>query len=187
MDTAMAADRDARLDALLDKDAIFDCLVRMSRGSDRFDRALFLSSCHADAVLAAGPFVGSPEELYDWSSRLQTNTYRATMHKLLNFSCDLDGDVAHAETYYLFVGCIGEETNLLAGGRYVDRFERRGGVWGLVLRNNFIEWTSAVPAMASPLGAIADLHMNGLPAHDRSDPSYTRPLVNRRERHIPAG
>jgi hypothetical protein len=188
MDTAMAADRsrEARLDALLDKDAIFDCLVRMSRGSDRFDRDLFLSSCHPDAVLAAGPFVGGREELYDWSAELARN-YRTTMHKLMQFTCDIDGDVAHAETYYLFVGCLGEETNLLAGGRYVDRFERRGGVWGLVLRNNFIEWTSAVPAAASPLGNIPDLHLNGLPAHDRSDPSYTRPLVNRRERHIPPG
>lgn len=177
--------REARIDALLDKEDIFDCLVRMSRGSDRFDRELFLSSCHPDAVLAAGPFVGGPEELYDWSSKLQAQTYRTTMHKLANFSCEIDGDTAHAETYYLFVGCLGEETNLLAGGRYVDKFERRDGVWGLVLRNNFIEWTSAVAAMGNPLGEIPDLHLNGLPTHDRGDPSYTRPLVNRRERKIP--
>ena len=179
------SDREARLDALLDKESIWECLVRMSRGSDRFDRELFLSSCHPDAVLAAGPFVGNREELYDWSSQLQKNSYRTTMHKLLNFSCDIDGDTAHTETYYLFVGCIGEETNLVAGGRYVDKFERRDGVWGLVLRNNFIEWTSALPAMASPLGEIPDLHLNGLPSHDRNDPSYMRPLVNRRERQIP--
>jgi hypothetical protein len=182
----MAADtREARLDALLDRADIYDCLLRMSRGSDRFDRELFLSSCHADAVLAAGPFVGSPEELYDWSSQLQRSTYRATMHQLSNFTCDIDCDTAHTETYYLFTGCIGEETNLLAGGRYVDRFERRGGQWGIVLRNNFIEWTSAVPAMVNPLGAIPDLHLNGLPAHDRTDPSYARPLRNQRARRIP--
>lgn len=185
----MAADtaRDARLDALLDRQDIFDCLLRMSRGSDRFDRELFLSSCHPDAVLAAGPFVGSPEELYDWSSQLQKANYRLTMHKLLNFTCDIDGDTAHGETYYLFVGAVGEDTNLVAGGRYVDRFERRDGVWGIVLRNNFIEWTSALPAMANPLGEIPDLHLNGLPAQDRGDPSYLRPLVNRRERRIPPG
>ena len=110
----MAADRsrEARLDALLDKEEILDCLRRMSRGSDRFDRELFLSACHPDAVLAAGPFVGSPEELYDWSAQLQASTYRATMHKLLNFTCDIDGDIAHAETYYLFVGCIGAVLNI---------------------------------------------------------------------------
>ena len=72
-----------------------------------------------------------------------------------------------------------------AGGRYVDRFERRDARWGMVMRNNFVEWTSMVPAMASPLGDIADLHLNGLPAQDRSDPSYQRPLVNKRAPHVP--
>ena len=54
------------------------------------------------------------------------------------------------------------------------------------LRNNFIEWTSMVPAMPSPLGEIADLHLNGLPAQNRSDPSYQRPLVNRRTLNVPS-
>ena len=159
----------------------------MSRGSDRFDRELFLSGFHGDAIIAAGPFVGGPEELYDWSARFQKETYTQTFHKLLNHYCDLDGDTAHAETYYLFVGCLGSETNLLAGGRYIDRFERRDGVWGLVMRNNFVEWTSAVPAQASPLGEVADLHLNGLPSHDKQDPSYARPLLNRRELNDLAG
>lgn len=181
------ADREARLDALLDRQEIFDCLLRMCRGSDRFDRDLFVSSCHPDAVLSAGPFVGNAEEMYAWSSRLQADNYRTTMHKLLNFNCEIDGDVAHAETYYMFVAALGEESNLLSGGRYVDRFERRDGVWGLVLRNNLMEWSSIVPAIASPLGEIPDLHLNGLPAHDRSDPSYTRPLVNRRARNPMTG
>lgn len=175
----MASEREARLDALLDKADIHDCLVRMCRGSDRCDRDLFLSAMHPDAVLAAGPFVGGPEELYDWSLAFQQETYTQTFHKLLNFTCDLDGDAAHTETYYLFVGCMAGN-NLLAGGRYIDRFEKREGIWGMTLRNNFVEWTSMVPAMASPLGEIADLHLNGLPAQDRSDPSYMRPLVNLR-------
>lgn len=187
---AADGDRQVRLDGLLDKEDIFACLTRMSRGSDRCDRTLFLSACHADAVIAAGPFVGGPQELFDWSSQLQASMYRTTLHTLMNFTCDIDGDTGHAETYYLFVGCIAasqgqEDTNLLAGGRYVDRFDRRGGEWRLAVRNNFIEWTSALPALASPLGEVADLARNGLPARDRTDPSYARPLINRRERHIP--
>lgn len=181
----MATDRERRLDELLDRQDIHDCLVRMSRASDRCDRALFLSAFHEDAIIAAGPFVGGPAQLYDWSEGFQKETYGSTFHKLLNFSCEIDDDEAHAETYYLFVGCMGDN-NLLAGGRYVDRFEKRGGTWGLVMRNNFVEWTSVVPAMESPLGPIADLGLNGLPAQDRSDPSYARPLVNRRALNIPS-
>lgn len=181
----MANDRDARIEELLDRQDIVDCLTRMSRAADRFDKELFLSAYHEDATIAAGPFVGGPEALYEWSKALQETTYSATSHKLLNHSFDFDGDNAHVETYYIFVGCIGEETNLIAGGRYIDRFEKRVGKWGLVMRNNFVEWTSAVPAMGNPLGEIADLHLNGLPARDTSDPSYQRPLPNRRDAHIP--
>jgi hypothetical protein len=177
----MASDTAATLELLIAERDIHACLVRMSRGSDRFDRDLFLSAFHTDAIIAAGPFVGSPVELYEWSCRFQTETYTTTFHKLLNHHCEIDGDTAHCETYFFFVGCLlGGESNLLAGGRYTDRFERRAGKWGMVMRNNFVEWTSVVPAMASPLGEIADLECNGVPSHDRTDPSYARPLVNRR-------
>ena len=175
----MAPERLARLDAMLDKQDIYECLVRQSRGSDRGDRALFLSGFHADSVVTAGPFVGSPADLWDWASKFQADMYTATFHQLHQMTCDIDGDTAHAETYYFFVGCMGE-TNLLAGGRYIDRFERRGGVWGMVMRNNFVEWTSTLPALGSPLGDIPGLELNGVAAHDGSDASYIRPLVNKR-------
>ncbi len=183
---SISPERLARLDEMLDKQDIYECLVRQSRASDRGDRALFLSGFHADAVIAAGPFVGGPVDLWAWAEDFQAKTYSATFHKLLQQSCDVTGDTAHAETYYLFVGCLlGGENNLMAGGRYVDRFEKRDGVWGMVMRNNFVEWASAVPAMGNPLGEIPDLALNGLPAHNSSDPSYQRPLVNNRKPNIP--
>ena len=46
----------------------------------------------------------------------------------------IDGDLAHAETYYLFVGRNRDQTNWIAGGRYIDRLERRGGAWRIALR-----------------------------------------------------
>ena len=59
----MDVHRLARLETLLDRQDILDCLTRMSRATDRFDRDLFLSAFHPDATIAAGPFVGGPEEL----------------------------------------------------------------------------------------------------------------------------
>lgn len=177
----MTSERQAKLDALLDQQEIWECLVRMSRGTDRCDKELFLSGMHADSVVTAGPFVGSPNDLYDWAAKLQIETYSATFHNLHQMTCDLDGDTAHTETYFFFVGTLANgETNVLAGGRYVDRFERRNGVWGMVMRNNYVEWTSVAPAMGSPLGDIPGLFDNGAPARDRGDASYIRPLVNKR-------
>ena len=180
-----SANREARLDELIARQDIYDCLVRQSRGTDRNDKDLFLSGFHADSVVTAGPFVGSPSDLYDWASKFQAGMYTRTLHKLHQMTCEIDGDQAHAETYYFFVGCMGEN-NLLAGGRYVDRFERRDGIWGMVMRINFVEWTSLVPAMDSPLGEIPDLHLNGIAGRGKDDASYIRPLLNKRALNTPS-
>ena len=175
----------ARLEHLLDRQDILDCLVRFCRGMDRFDRALFLSAFHADAVIAAGPFVGGPEALYDWASKLHEQGQSATHHNMLNHSCDVDGDVAHTETYYLFVGRNRDETNWIAGGRYIDRLERRDGDWKIALRTNAIEWSGLVPTLPIPFAEVPDIHMNGAPSRSKEDSSYRRPLTNKRKRHIP--
>jgi hypothetical protein len=180
----VASDREEKLQRLLDRQEIADCLSNMARAADRMDRDLFLSGMHGDCITSAGPFVGGPEELYDWSELLQKDAYTSTFHKLLNQTFDFDGDSAHVETYYFFVGCMGEN-NILAGGRYIDRFEKRDGRWGLAMRNNYVEWTSMVAALPSPIGEVAGIELNGLPARDRSDPSYQRPLVNKRALNIP--
>ena len=181
----MASDREARIANLLDRQDIYDCLVRMSRATDRFDRELFLSAFHEDAVLAAGPFVGSPQEMFDWSSELQELAHTGTFHNLLNHSCEIEGDVAHTETYYLFVAMNRDETNILAGGRYIDRFERRGGEWKLAVRNNLIEWSSVVGALDNPLASFPGIGDNGVAARGKDDISYRRPFTNRREHNVP--
>jgi len=177
----------ARLEQLLERQDILDCLVRFSRGMDRFDRELFLSAFHPDAVIAAGDFVGGPEDLYDWASALHEQGQSATHHNLLNHSCDIDGDVAHAETYYLFVGRNRDGTNWLAGGRYIDRLQQRDGAWRIALRTNAIEWSGTMPTLPIPFAEVPDIHANGAPSRSRDDPSYRRPLLNRRARRLPAG
>lgn len=176
---------DARLEQLLARQDILECLNRFSRGMDRFDRELFLSAFHADAVIAAGPFVGDPVALYDWASKLHDHGQSATHHNLLNHTCDLDGDVAHTETYYLFVGRNRDETNWIAGGRYIDRLERRESGWKIALRTNAIEWSGMVPTLPIPFADVPGIHLNGAPSRNKMDPSYQRPLTNRRGKHIP--
>jgi hypothetical protein len=175
----------ARWEQLLVRQDILDCLIRFSRGMDRFDRELFLSAFHEDAIISAGEFVGGPENLYDWARDLHEQGQSATHHNLLNHSCDIDGDIAHAETYYLFVGRNRDATNWLAGGRYIDRLERRNGEWKIALRTNAIEWSGVVPTMALPFADVADMNLNGIAARSREDLSYLRPLTNKRDRNIP--
>ncbi len=175
----------ASLEHLLDRQDIHDCLVRFSRGMDRFDRELFLSAFHADAIIAAGPFVGGPVELYDWASQLHAQGQIATQHNLLNHTCDIDGATAHTETYYLFVGRNRDDNNWIAGGRYIDRLEKREGEWKIALRTNAIEWSGLAPTLPIPFADVAGIELNGVASRGKDDLSYRRPLVNRRERCIP--
>jgi hypothetical protein len=183
----MDAERLARLERLADRQDILDCLSRFSRGMDRFDRELFLSAFHSDATIAAGVFVGGPVALYDWASALHNQGQVATHHNLLNCYVDIEGNTAHTETYYLFVGRNRDETNWIAGGRYIDRVERRDAIWRIALRTNVIEWSGIVPTMPLPFADVPDIHGNGVPTRSKDDPSYQRPLTNRRATHIPPG
>ncbi|MBU6268789.1 MAG: nuclear transport factor 2 family protein [Sphingomonadales bacterium] len=182
----MGMDREARLNALLDKDDIRECLRKFCRGMDRFDRDEYLSAFWPDAEMAAGPYVGDVPGCWDWAMPMHRDWQVLTHHNLMNTTIDIDGDVAHTETTYLFVARnkpwpgTENETLTLAGGRYIDRFERRGGEWRIALRTNVIEWASDAPPTAIPFGDVPDIAANGVSARDRSDPSYARPLVNRR-------
>lgn len=182
----MAADRAARLDALLDEADIRACLTQFSRGMDRFDKPLYLSAFHPDATIAAGPFVGSAQACYDWAVPMHETGQFATHHNLLNCTIDIEGETAHAETYYLFVGRNRDDSNWIAGGRYLDRLERRDGEWKIALRTNLIEWSGLAPTLPLPFADIADIHANGAPARRPTDPSYQRPLTNRRAPRDPS-
>lgn len=183
----MDAERTARMERLLDRQEIWDCLNRFSRGMDRFDRDLFLSAFHTDATIAAGSFVGDPKSLYDWAAAMHEEGQVATQHNLLNHTCEISGHGAHTETYYMFVGRNRDETNWIAGGRYIDRLERRDGAWRIALRTNVIEWSGLLPTLPIPFADVPDIFANGAPSRSKADPSYQRPLVNVREVRIPTG
>jgi hypothetical protein len=173
------------LQRLVDRQDILDCLTRFCRGIDRFDTDLFLSAFHPDATIAAGPFVGNPRELAQWAFAMHRQMQSLTQHNLLNHICDIDGEGAHCETYYQFAARNLDESVMLAGGRYVDRLERRDGAWKIALRTNVIEWSCLPPALPLPFGDVPDIGLNGIGARSREDISYIRPLTNRRERNIP--
>ena len=179
----------ARLEAQADRQDLQDCVSRFARGMDRFDRALFLSAFWPDATIAAGAYVGPPDALYDWARELHEQGQSATQHLLLNFNADVAGEEAHGESYYLFAGRNRDESNWLAGGRYLDRFERREGEagqeWRIATRNTTVEWSGLLPSTPIPFSDVPDIFANGAPARNTSDPSYRRPLVNRRAPQCP--
>ncbi|SFF77569.1 SnoaL-like domain-containing protein [Novosphingobium sp. CF614] len=162
---------------LADRQAIRDCLMTYCRAVDRLDRELLLSVYHEDAIDDHGVFVGDREAFADWVIAFHARAQHATQHVITNHVCELDGDVAHAETYYMFAAMNRDGAPLtLSGGRYIDRFERRGGRWGIVLRKVVSDWWGKPgEAWLSPEGRLA-LNAGVHASRDRRDTSYERPL-----------
>jgi hypothetical protein len=182
----VASDREKRIDELLDKQDIRECLACFSRGMDRFDKATYLSAFHDDAEMAAGPFVGSAADCWDWAMPMHEEGQILTHHSLLNNTLEIDGDTAHSETYYMFVARNRDESLVMAGGRYIDRLEKRDGAWKIALRTNIIEWAGMPPAIPPPFSDVPDIAENGVSSRSKDDPSYQRPLINRRKANNPA-
>jgi hypothetical protein len=88
---------------------------------DRQDRALLRSAYHDGAIDDHVGFVGDVEDFIDWAFAYHSMQTRY-QHFLLNHFAEIDGDTAHADTYYLFVGTDKQPANhmTISGGRYVD-------------------------------------------------------------------
>jgi hypothetical protein len=167
----------ARLQELVDRQDIYDCLVRICRGTDRFDREQFLSGFHGDATIQSGSFSGKPDEIYAGGAAAHDESTKFTLHCLSSHGCEITGDSAHAETYYLYNANNRDGTNWSAAGRYLDRFERRGGIWRIMFRCITVEWSGKLLENVIPM--FDDLTNDPavlMPSRDGRDPSYRRPL-----------
>jgi hypothetical protein len=167
----------ARLRALLDRQDIEDCLSRIARGSDRFDRELFISGFHPDAVISTGNRTSSREESFESGMSAHETGTRATLHCLSNLTCEIDGDTAHVETYYIYAARNRDEASWAAAGRYVDQFAKRDGAWAIVFRHLFMEWTGKLqPNTVDMFAGLEDREDRIRSVRGRDDASYLRPL-----------
>jgi len=134
--------RDPEIQALLDKQAITETLMRYSRGLDRHDRKVLESVYWPDAVDDHTTYAGDVKGFIDYSFTF-TKDMR-TSHMLLNILIELQSDaVAHSETYYIgyhdMPSAAGRE-NFIMGGRYLDVFEKRGAEWRIKKRVLTCDW-----------------------------------------------
>jgi hypothetical protein len=171
--SSQATQPDLRI--LQDRQAILDCIHRYCRGVDRFDRDLVLSVYHSDAIDDHGVFVGPPADFADWAFAYHREHQHLTQHIVTNHNCELDGDSAHTETYWMLAAMNKQGAPLsLSGGRYIDRFERRAGRWAIAARRCTIEWYGRPGEEAFPAALLATY---ATPSRDRNDPSYERPMT----------
>jgi hypothetical protein len=153
--------------------------MRYCRGIDRLDRDMLLSAYHPDAIDDHGTFVGPVEKFWDYVFELHSTYQHRTQHHITNHRCQIEGDVAHTESYYIFRS-LNKQPPLYtnASGRYLDRLEKRQSRWGIAQRICLVEIRNEFWA---PTGFEGDTDYV-VPSRDRKDPSYERPLAVNRAR-----
>jgi hypothetical protein len=184
-------------DELSSRHEIEQVILRLARATDRRDAEAIRACYHADAFDDHGAFQGGPAEFAEWVPKVLA-MFAATQHFLSPPRIELDGEVAHCETY-----CTAHhvtppsdpegERDSVMGLRYVDRFERRlvpaadhgststppasGGSlraeprrpeWRIARRTCVWDYTYIVPA--ANRWPLGPGFRLGRP--DRSDPSY---------------
>ncbi len=160
---------DAKWQTVADELEIRKVLATYSRGVDRMDRALLASIYWPDAYDHHGSFQGPAMEFVDWVLE-HVARERCTMHLLGQSYIDIHGDKANTETYWTAYHVRdAEDLNMVLAyaGRYVDQFEKRGGVWKIRHRDVIRDFAYKQCAEPPLLGGKRKIG-----AHSTKDPSY---------------
>jgi hypothetical protein len=163
----------ADLQRVADRDAIEDVLYTYCRAIDRLDLDLLKSVYHSDATDEHPPFEGLAVDVVEQIFQFQPRYFSLTFHTVTHARIDIEGERAVGEAYFLSQNLLHEDEAVLAafsgeeyaerakasgqasvqhqffaGGRYIDRFEKRAGRWKIADRKVRCEWADFGPVSA---------------------------------------
>ena len=129
---------------LIAQQEITAVIYRLARGLDRRDKALLASCFHEGATDDHGLFVGDAPDFCDWVTE-QLGNYERTQHHITNVNIVIDDNTASTEAYFIAHHVMptaeGPKKDIIAAGRYLDRFERRNDEWLIVHRKALYDWS----------------------------------------------
>lgn len=136
---------DERVQALLDKQEITELINAYCVAADRHDFDKMRALYHEDATDDHGAFFkGLAMEFIDRLPEIQA-PMMILHHNITTVNIALDGDYAEGEVYVLAfhqVQTDDEPMDLLIGGRYFDKYEKRDGVWKYLERAVLADWAT---------------------------------------------
>lgn len=168
-----AAGMASRLDRIESFLAIAEIVYRCARGWDRRDEEAIRACYWPDARLRHSAFDGSAGDFVT-AAFARTAALIGARHLITNPIIEQDGDRALCETYFVALhrrhaASGDDEEDYMLGGRFLDRFERRGGEWRILFRRGLNE-VERIDAAADRMLADADPETRGRRKPD--DPLY---------------
>jgi hypothetical protein len=165
----MPADATA-LDAALSRDAIRLLLTGYCRGVDRADKTLLASVFWEDSAVISGIVNASGPAFADGIVDYVTANLDYCFHSIANEWIEVTGDHAVGEHYILAHMCAAGQ-DVMTGGRYIDSYERRDGVWKIKARTFVADWNTSHPKSLELDGIYEPLKTRG--SFGTGDPVYT--------------
>lgn len=161
--------REAALDAALAKAEIHDLCMAYARGVDRADEALLASIFSDDSTVISGVVNGSGKDFArDITAFVQANL-EMCFHSVANEWVDVRGDEAVGE-HYAIAQMVQAGTEVLTGGRYIDRYVKRDGKWLIQSRTFVADWNHSHPSTMERDGFYEALTNRG--CFGGADPIY---------------
>jgi hypothetical protein len=141
------------IEELTDRIEIQEALFRYCRGIDRSDLQALLSCFHPDSFHVK---FGDRSHAFCEYAVANSSAFVVTHHQVGNLSIEVQGDRAESQNYFTAFHRIGQTPpsyldpelagwDWFVGGRYLDSWEKRGGVWKIVRRDALRDWTRYEP------------------------------------------
>jgi len=156
-----------KLQLLWDRRCIEDRLAQYCRAGDTRDPALAKDCYWPEATDDHGIYSGNAHAFIDAAMTQGFEQILATQHFLGQVYVDVSGDRAEAESYLIACHRVSGHSDVvravlgetyfaqhendggthdwIAGGRWLDQFERRGEEWRIIARQATTEWCTASP------------------------------------------
>jgi len=153
--------------------ALHELVQNYCRAVDRRDYALLETIYHPDSIDDHTPeFKGSGPEFVRWSPSIMER-FAFTQHVIINASFIVEGDIAQGECFMVayHLGNKEPQRETIAHGRYLDRYEKRDGVWRILHRKTVFDWSEARPYDKELFTRISRGTTKGRP--DENDPLYS--------------
>lgn len=147
---------------------------RYCRAVDRGDLAALRALYHDDAADDHGAFsTGSVDEFLGQLAAARPYL-RSMQHHVTTVDFAVDGDCAEGEIYNFATHTFAagdRDVDVMVGGRYLDKYERRAGTWKFVERMIVTDWATVNdPSRLNVSHPITRGTATGSP--DSTDPSH---------------
>ena len=165
---------DPLLQEMLDEHELRKLVHRYCRAADRGDIAQLRSLYHQDAEDSHGAFsTGSVDDFLGKMAAARPYI-RSMQHNITTVNFAISADIAEGEIYtfatHTFIAGD-HDVDVVIGGRYLDRYEKRSGTWKFTERKIVTDWSYVNdPSTVNLSHPITRDTPRGAP--DANDPSY---------------